>query len=270
MMLFKKNNKKRLNDLDPKAERRRKLQMERRKEDLVELGRVFFFSSVSGVLGFLFLANAWSPISMDEIYVKGSKTLTAKSIVNASGISFPQPLMAISPKKLEGKLLQELPIKALSIRRRLFPPSLEVELLDKRPIAFANRIGPKGQEKGMLDEHGHWMPLRVAYQAEQPKKTLYVEGWMDSHQRWISIILKHRNNLGSPLKRIIISPNGELSIETKEFEMVSLGSNTSQLYKQIKVLAHLSKSLPKSFRNQVGTKIDMRDPSKPELQISRL
>ena len=56
-------------------------------------------------------------------------------------------------------LLENLPLKSVSVRRFLFPSMLEIELLEKTPIAFASRRGSKGVEQGMITKEGNWMPL---------------------------------------------------------------------------------------------------------------
>ncbi len=254
---------------NPRAERRRKLRLERRHQQLIQVWRVFIFSSLSYGLGILVINNGWSSIGVAQIYVIGSSKIQARSIVNASGMSFPQPLFSINPKKLETNLLKELPVKSVQIRRRLIPASLEIELKERKPIAYADRRGPSGKEKGMLDKHGNWMPLKMASKLSPPVKDIYVEGWMASHQSWISIILDNQENLGSPLEKIIVRPNGELSIKTQDFEVIHLGTNSFYITEQIKALHQLSKNLPSNFIEKAGTILDIRDPSKPELQISQ-
>ena len=69
-----------------------------------------------------------------------------------------------------------------------------------------------------------------------------------------------------PIK-IIVSPNGELSLQTKNFETIHLGANSFKINAQINALNQLIKTLPKNFINQPGTILDIRDPAKPELQI---
>ncbi len=248
------------------TEKKRRLLIRPKAERLIEIWRIVCFSSISFSLGFLFINNGWTPIKEERIHVKGSPKLGSQSILEASGLTFPKPLLSINPTQLQNNLINELPIKAVSIRRLLLPPGLQIETLERKPIAFANRRGPNGQEKGMLDINGYWMPLRVANKTKPPKKSILVEGWMSSHRKSISKILKNRFQLGSPLKKITLNPNGELNLQTNQFSVINLGINPVELNKQIKVIRHLSKRLPSRFRDQIGTIIDLRDPSKPELQ----
>ena len=61
--------------------------------------------------------------------------------------------------------------------------------------------------------------------------------------------------------------NGEVTLATLEFGKIELGSNSKQLLQQIKVINHLSKNLPSKLLDQKDITIDIRDPSKPELQM---
>ena len=116
--------------------------------------------------------------------------------------------------------MKELPLKSLSIRRRLIPPNIEIIVQERKPIAFAEKRVSQGEEKGMVDKDGHWIPIRMASKTASPTTDIYVEGWMPSHRDWISIILKNQEKIGSPLKRIIVKPNGEINLKTEDFEMI--------------------------------------------------
>ncbi len=252
---------------NPRVEKRRRLNLERRNKKLIQLWRFFLFSGITYGLGLLVINKGWSAIDVSQIHVKGSPKIQPKEIVIASGMNFPKPLFLINQNQLKSNLIKDLPIKSIQIRRRLIPPSLEIDLKERKPIAFASRRTSKGKEKGMLDQDGYWMPISMATKTKPPLKEIYVEGWMDIHRNWISIILDNEKNLGSPLMKIIVNPNGELSLQTKDFEMIYLGANSFKINQQINALNQLSKNLPSSFRNQTGTVLDIRDPSKPELQM---
>ena len=153
------------------------------------------------------------------------------------------------------------------MQRRLVPPSLEVRLKDRRPIAAASRMGSRGMEQGMVDVEGHWMPLTVARQGEAPSSAVIVEGWIPSRRRMIATVLEQRDQLGSSLQVIQIAPDGDLSLRTETLGLVRLGSNERLLNQQLVTIALLSSSLPANLRGQASSGIDLSDPSKPELQL---
>ena len=252
---------------NPRIEKRRRIHLKQRNKQFIQLWRTFIFSSITYGLGVLVINNGWGSIDVAQMHVKGSSRINTNTILFNSGVEFPRPLFTINPKQLEINLLNSLPVKNVQIRRRLIPPSLEIEVTERKPIVFADRRGPKGKEEGMLDKNGYWMPITMANLIEAPEKDVYVEGWMDKHRNWVSIILENKKELGSPLKRIIVSPNGEMSLTTEDFDLIRLGSNSFNFREQIKALNQLSKNLPVGFVNQTGSILDIKDPSKPELQL---
>ena len=254
---------------NPRAEKRRRLRLQHRNEQLIQLWRVFLFSSITYGLGFLVIKNGWSPIDVEHIQVKGSQKIQPFSIINSSGLKFPKPFFLINPQQLEANLMKELPLKSLSIRRRLIPPNIEIIVQERKPLAFAEKRVSQGKEKGMVDKDGHWIPIRMGSKTTSPTTDIYVEGWMPSHRDWISIILKNQEKIGSPLKRIIVKPNGEINLKTEDFEMIHLGGNSIYLKEQLNALHQLSKNLPENFMSQEGTILDIRDPSRPEFQIPK-
>ncbi len=257
------------NPINPREIRRQKLRIEQRNNQLVALWRLFLYGSISSGLGYIFVINAWSPINENKIQIKGSNSINPKSIINASNINFPLPLLYINPQEFQSILLKALPINSISIRRQIIPPGIEIELREMELIALANRRSSKGLEKGMVDINGKWIPLAMANQISPPQKKIYIEGWRENNRQIISEILKSRNRLGSPLEKITFNPNGEVTLKTKTFERIHLGTNKALLKKQIQAIGYLTRKLPLNLYNQSATSIDLRDPSRPELQISK-
>ena len=253
--------------LPPGVERRRRLREERRRERLIQTWRTLLFGGVSTGLIWVLLTSGWSLRSQQQLRVRGSDRLGSDAVVKAAGLRFPRPLITLEPGRLERRLLAELPVESVSVQRRLVPPSLEVRLKDRRPIAAASRMGSRGMEQGMVDVEGHWMPLTVARQGEAPSSAVIVEGWIPSRRRMIARVLEQRDQLGSPLQVIQIAPDGDLSLRTENLGLVRLGSNERLLNQQLVTIALLSSSLPANLRGQASSGIDLSDPSKPELQL---
>jgi len=253
--------------LPPGVERRRRLREERRRERLIQTWRTLLFGGVSTGLIWVLLTSGWSLRSQQQLRVRGSDRLGSDAVVKAAGLRFPRPLITLEPGRLERRLLAELPVESVSVQRRLVPPSLEVRLKDRRPIAAASRMGSRGMEQGMVDVEGHWMPLTVARQGEAPSSAVVVEGWIPSRRRMVARVLEQRDQLGSPLQVIQIAPDGDLSLRTETLGLVRLGSNERLLNQQLVTIALLSSSLPANLRGQASSGIDLSDPSKPELQL---
>ncbi len=262
-----------MNNINQKSKLSRKNRKQeiirRRIRNLKYLWQVITYNLISLILLFTFIKLGWSPISAQQIKIRGSQSINGETIVETSGMIFPKPILSINPKEMEKNLLKELPIKSISIQRQLIPPGLEIQVLERKPITYAIRSRGEISEEGMLDEEGNWMPLKIAKRIKTDKIQLYVEGWMPTHKSSIAIILQDRKNLGITLRKIILSQNGDISLNSDEFSLIQLGSNPRSLKKQIKALPYLSRSLPSNFRNQKGIIVDIRDPEKPEIQIPK-
>ena len=232
--------------------------------------RLLCFNSISAFLGFLLISEGWSSINSENILIAGNNYIKKERIIKGIKPLLNSPLLAINPKQIEASLLKDLPIKSISISRRIVPARLFIAIEEREPVAFGERNLNSLIEEGLIDKEGFWIEV------EDPQQTikdlnksvdLSVEGWMEAYKNLISYILKYQDQLGSPLKRLIFSANGEINIQTKDFFMVYLGSNQSIIEKQLKTLAHLSKNLPKKYIQEPRTIIDLRDPQSPKLQL---
>lgn len=234
-------------------------------QTLSQFWQIIFFSVLSGVLLFFVIKTGWEPINIESVIIKGNSNFNDQEILKASGVKFPKPFLEVIPKQLELNLIQKLSFKAVGVHRQIFPKKLFIEVLEREPIAFAQRESSKGFENGMVDLNAEWIPIKSGRE-KYPEISLDIFGWRYNYRELISLILINREKLGSPLKKINFSPTGEISLQTKKIMQIKLGANHNLLIKQINVLSHLSKSLPAHFENKSGTTIDLRDPSKPELQ----
>lgn len=253
--------------LAPGVERRRRLRQERRRERLIQLWRLSLFSGSATALTWLLLGIGWTLPGLEQLQVTGSERISADAVSKAARLSFPLPLLNLNPRDLERTLLKELPVQSAVVRRRLLPPGLEVDLEDRRPLAAATRRSSGGEERGMVDRLGYWMPQAVAARGDQPETTIQVKGWTARQRGIISLLLMRRDELGSPLQRINIAADGSISVETSALGTVELGTNPSLLNQQISSMAELSRSLPNQLRRKPGSSLDLSDPARPELQL---
>ena len=239
------------------------------KKFLVEIWQLIFFSSTSIFLIIIFSNQAWRPISFDQTKITGLSGLTRNDIKENTSIFYPKNLLELNPKELEYYLINKLPIKDASVIRKFFPPEIRINIIEREPIAFANRFFSNNIEKGMIDIEGHWIPLQFVNKSKKNKIKLSIENWNPNKKNDIIFLIKNRNILKSPLKKIKINAFQEISIETEHFKTVLLGSNTDSLIEQINKLNQLQKSLPNLLINTKVQILDLKDPSKPELKIEK-
>ena len=188
-------------------------------------------------------------------------------VVKAAGLSFPQSLLSLEPGEIEAKLMQELPVQEVSVQRHLLPPGLDIQLVERRPVAAATRMGPRGIERGMVDGEAHWMPINMAKQGEKPSSAVKVEGWISNRRAVIARILQQRDLLGRPLKTIQVEPAGGVSLRIETLGLVYLGANDALLDEQFITIAQLNQSLPPNLRGASNEGLDLSDPSQPELKL---
>ena len=253
--------------LPPGVERRRRLRQERRQERLIQLWRLVFFLLTATGLSWLLLTLGWNLRSASQIQISGSQRMDENVVVKAAGLSFPQSLLSLEPGEIESKLMQELPVQKVSVQRRLLPPGLDIQLVERRPIAAASRMGPKGIERGMVDREAQWMPMDMAKRGEKPASAVKVEGWISNRRAVIARILQQRDLLGRPLKTIVVEPAGGVSLRIEMLGLIYLGANEALLDQQFKTIAQLTQSLPPNLRGASNEGLDLSDPSQPELKL---
>jgi cell division protein FtsQ len=253
--------------LPPGVERRRRLRQERRQEHLIQLWRLVFFLLTATGLSWLLLTLGWSLRSASQIQISGSQRMDENVVVKAAGLSFPQSLLGLEPGQIETKLMQELPVQEVSVQRRLLPPGLDIQLVERRPIAAASRMGPNGIERGMVDREAQWMPMDMAKRGEKPASAVKVEGWISNRRAVIARILQQRDLLGRPLKTILVKPAGDVSLRIETLGLINLGANETLLEQQFKTITQLTQSLPHDLRGTSNEGLDLSDPNQPELKL---
>ena len=240
------------------------------KNFLIELWQLLFFSSTSVFLVLTFLNQAWKTISFDQTEITGLSGITTNVIKKTTSVFYPKNLLELNPKEIESYLLKRLPIKAVSISRKFFPPEIHLNIIEREPIAFASRRLPNNIEKGMIDIEGSWIPLQFVNKSKEKKIKLSIDNWHPNKKNDILLIIKNRFIIQSPLEEIKINPLQEISIKTEHFDSVLLGSNIDRLIEQMNKLNQLQNSLPNLLINTKVKIVDLRDPRKPELKIEKI
>ena len=257
--------------LPPGVERRRRLRQEMQRETLTQFRRTGFFLLSGAALAWLLLTLGWSLRSKTQIQINASQRMDHNAItdavVEAANLTFPQSLLALKPRQIETQLLQELPIQQASVQRRLLPPGLDIQIVERQPIAAATRIGPKGIEQGMVDSKGQWMSTSMMKESVKPATAVKVEGWISRRKEIIAEILQRSASLNRPLKAILIEPAGGINLRVETLGLVSLGTNDKLLDQQFKIIEKLNKSLPSDLRGPSNAGLDLSDPNQPELQL---
>lgn len=258
----------RASPLPPGVERRRELRLQRRHELLRNLWRMVVLLGLSAGSGTLLLRHGWTLGSPEQVEVQGSSHVSREQVISAAGISFPQPLLSLEPRRLAAELQADLPVEQVRVSRWMAPARLRVELVDREPVARAQRRGPGGVEEGYVDRQGHWMsasqgkPLAGAAAAG-----LRVLGWQESHRSALSLMLETRKPLRADLAQIRFEPDGSLTVQSKRLGSVRLGPDDARLPRRLEVLDHLIETLPPHLQGKKLQALDLTEPEQPELAL---
>ncbi len=252
--------------LPPGAERRRQLRQQKRRERLRNGWRMLLLLGVAGGLGYGLLRQGWMLTDAKQVEVVGSRQVTAEQVIRAAGLTFPQPLLVLEPRQIATELTSSLPIETVQVTRLMAPPRLRVEVVDREPVARAERRGPKGPELGYIDRLGNWMSARQG-QGLRTKHSdrLLVRGWQPRHRAALTQVLDHSDALAEDLRQIRFDPGGSLWISSARLGPVRLGPSDAQLDHRLQVLQHLVQTLPGQLRGRKLQQIDLTDPDQPEL-----
>jgi len=257
--------------LRPGAERRRQLRQERRADRLRNLWRLVVFSAMAGGLGYALLTQGWTLRSPSQVEVSGSRLVSRDQVIQAAGLSFPQPLLALQPRQIIQTLSTALPVENVRVSRLMLPPRLRVELIDRSAVARAERRNKDGLEQGYVDRLGNWISLRQNLGVRlEGTEELRVVGWNERHRPALATVLKERQAFGGKLQEIRFDPEGSLWLSTTDLGPVRLGPVDGQLERRLAVAAHLNATLPAGLRGRRPQIVDLSDPDQPELSLTGL
>ena len=259
------NNKSSQRPVSAQVARRRDLRRQRRQTLLLQLWRFVALLLLSGGFSWILLRHGWTLRSPEAVILTGGAALESNQVIEAAKLRFPSPLLEVSPRELEQQLVGVLPVHSAHVQRRMFPARLVISLKPEIPIARAERRGPAGRERGLLNAAGGWIPLSDA--VADPLTDIMVRGWNAPQRGQVAALLQQRNRIGGMLKAIVLDPNGNISLITTELGRIDLGGEQALLNTQIETILHLKKTLPKHLRRANHSSLDLSNPERPELQL---
>ena len=225
---------------------------------------------LSAGLGWVLLRHGWTIGGINQVIISGDSGLSRKQVVKAGGISFPKPLLDISPAMLERTLAKDLPVREVRVSRRLLPARLEIDLIRLIPVARAVRKRGSVTEQGLVDAEGQWIPVSTASPTPKPLTPILIRGWSVKQRPQVAELLRQHARLNDTLKTINLRPGGAISLETTSLGTVELGRDAERLNDQIDAIVELNKTLPTHLlgRGKGGKgSLDLSNPERPELLL---
>ena len=227
------------------------------------------FSSVSAGLGYVLLREGWNLQGPSHVEVVGTEIVTREQVIQAAGMTFPQPLLGLNPKGLGQTLASVLPVTEVRVSRLMLPPRLKVELVDRQAVARAQRRTPEGIDHGYVDRDGEWISSPKSQGVKvSGNPDVRVVGWHIRHRPVLAQVLGQLDRIGPGLKEIRFDPDGRFWLVTGDLGQLQLGPSQASLDRQLEVVDHLHRTLPKQVRSRQPRLIDLTDPEQPEVSLA--
>jgi len=256
-----------LKTVSPQLERRRALRQQKRRELLLNGWRTLALLGLSTGLGWLLLRHGWTLKGTEQVVVLGQTGISPELVSRIGQFNFPQPLLEVDPSGLENRLRSNLPVQSARVSRQVLPARLEITLVGKTPVARGIRRTPRGRDQGMIDADGQWIQPNPSAPTLTPTTAITVDGWALEHRAVIAELLGQQQRFNKDLKRIVVLPDGAISLRCNKLGRVDLGNDVSLLPQQIDAIAELHQTLPSTLMQATGTVIDLSNPERPEIQL---
>jgi cell division protein FtsQ len=259
------------------AGRRKKLRKKRQIKFIQAIWRTIAVTSLAGGLLWIAIQPIWVLKTPKDVVILGNQLLSDEEVQSLLVLSYPQSLWRIEPYRIAHSLQQQPSIAQATVSRRLFPPGLVVQLQERTPVAIAQvrreqanrKNGSKKVIMGLLDANGVWIPLENFNSLDSRVKlpTLKVIGSPEQYRPYWSSFYEAMSQTSLKVTEIDWQDPTNLILKT-ELGLVHLGTPSSQLPEQIKVLAQL-RHLPSQLNPNEIEYIDLKNPEHLLVQMNK-
>lgn len=243
--------------------RRIELLNQRRWQALQRLWRVLFISTIAGSLCWVMATPDWEITTAQQIEIQGNQLMSADKIRSLLSLSYPQSLWQLKTHQLKAKLENLPPVADALVTRQIFPPSLTVQINERRPVAIAS----SSQSMGFVDEQGIFIPKSFYSQQSSQLKQLQLKitGYETQyHSYWRELYpLIHYSTI--KIFEVDWQNPGNLVLKT-ELGIVHCGAYSLQFSEKLKVLAKMKKLSSRVPINQI-VYIDISNPKLPSVKL---
>lgn len=258
------------------SQRRQKLRSHRRIKMLQVVWQTLAASSLLGGLVWATTQPIWVLRQSNQIIIEGNHLLSKPVIKSFLPLSYPQSLLRIQPEAIAGSLESQPTIASATVTRQLFPPGLIVQVKERVPVALAQTGLRQGNSTptpkaslGLLDRNGVWIPIEsYASQSSRLKlPNLKVIGMPEQYRPYWTQLYQAVSR--SPIKVVEVDCQDPANLILKtELGIVHLGSYSSQLGEQLKVLARM-RQLPAQLKSSQIAYIELKNPETPLVQMNQ-
>ena len=206
-------------------------------------------------------------VNVKDIKISGSELFSQNDVVNNSSLKFPIRLIFIKTNFLEKELKQNLALKNVSVNRQIFPFGLKVYVNTRIPIAYGERIVNNEKISGFIDKDGVFIDKQYAEERNLKNITIKVFGWEEKFKKILSELLIAQENYDLEIDKIILSPNGFLTLKERNLNTIFLGFNPNLINNQIQIINYLNNEFKKINFSEKIDNIDLTDPNKPKIKV---
>lgn len=237
---------------------------------------------MTGILGGLIWAMTrpnWILYAPQQVSIEGNNLLPRQTILSLLPLDYPKWMLQISPDAIVRTLESYPPIADVTVSRQLFPTSLVVQVEERVPVAIARATSDTAPHSttsiGYLDRDGVLIP-HDSYPPEARRflkpPTLKVIGKPESYRSYWRELYQAIDRASVKIVEIDCQDPNNLILKT-ELGIVHLGSYTSQLTEQLKVLAQMRqqmRQLTKQIDPAQIAYIDLKNPATPLVQMNQV
>ncbi|MGI8502474.1 MAG: cell division protein FtsQ/DivIB [Hassallia sp.] len=258
--------------------RRHKLRRQRQMKIIQVIWRTFAVTSLLGGLLWVASQPMWVLETPKQIEIKsGDRSLSPEAIQRVLVLSYPQSLWRIEPSVIAESLTKQPIIAKASVKRRLFPPGLIIDIQERVPVAIAQRHHQAtltlhtniASSTGLLDANGIWMNEEKYISLNPTVKlpSLIIIGSFEQYRPYWNQLYQSVSQSSVKVMEIDCQDPTNIILKT-ELGYVHLGAVSPQIREQIKVLAQMS-HLPTQLNPNQIEYIDLKNPESPLVQMNQ-
>jgi cell division protein FtsQ len=206
-------------------------------------------------------------VNIRDIRISGSELFSQNDVIKNSSLKFPIRLILINTYFLEKELKQNFSLKNISVKRELFPFGLKVKVNTRTPVAYGERILNKEKIFGFIDKEGIFINKQNVEEKKFTGLTIEVFGWKEKFKKVLSEIFIAQENYDLDIFKISFSPNGFLTVEEKDLQIILLGFNPNLIKYQLQIINNLKNEFKKNNFSEKIDNIDLTDPNKPKIKV---
>ncbi|MGG6297312.1 cell division protein FtsQ/DivIB [Leptolyngbya sp. AN02str] len=266
-------------------QRRRRLRWQRRLKAAQSFWRLIVLLGLTGGAVWVMRQPGWVIRDASQIVVEGYELLSPEMVRSLLPLEYPQSLWEVEVDQVAQELASRGPVSAATISRRLFPPSLVVEITERTPVAIAldfvpDVTSPTGAiatnpSRGLIDATGAWFPLEnyttISPSLQIPNLTV-VGMHAQNREQWATLyqeLSRFQQTVANPVTISELDWRDPTNLIARtEVGSVHLGafSNAQMFAQQLQALNQM-RQLPQNINTSRIAYIDLKNPASPLIQM---